>query len=292
MITRSIPGSQQSRSTSRTNSGPGSKAGMSTIPPIPPSPTVSGCRRAGSYSFAASKHSVSTAASLSRAFFCCPSGLLMVSALGLYGCVCVVLFSVSHNAHRGNLRMGRFKRCLHPDQPLSQLRLALTQRPHVRPDQAHLLAQRATPRSPARPTARGSPPDPPTANAPPPGSDAGLSRSASSVSLGVRPQPFTSLAFGSFRPQHASNAHGDDIKLLPVSLDRILPRGRLWNRRTTHSKTRRRVAPEDPAMDRPAAVPATADYPCSDGRPLAESDFQLKPLVYAIHRPADALPRP
>ena len=35
-------------------------------------------------------------------------------------------------------------------------------------------------------------------------------------------------------------------------------------------------------MDRPAAVPATVDYPCSDGRPLAESDFQLKPLVYAL----------
>ena len=35
-------------------------------------------------------------------------------------------------------------------------------------------------------------------------------------------------------------------------------------------------------MNRPATVPAPVDYPCSDGRPLAESDFQLKPLVYAI----------
>ncbi|MCE2476153.1 MAG: Uma2 family endonuclease [Alphaproteobacteria bacterium] len=35
-------------------------------------------------------------------------------------------------------------------------------------------------------------------------------------------------------------------------------------------------------MNRLAAVPAPVDYPCSDGKPLAESDFQLKPLVYAI----------
>lgn len=35
-------------------------------------------------------------------------------------------------------------------------------------------------------------------------------------------------------------------------------------------------------MNRPAAVPAPVDYPCSDGKPLAESDFQLEPVVYAI----------
>ena len=35
-------------------------------------------------------------------------------------------------------------------------------------------------------------------------------------------------------------------------------------------------------MNRPAPIPAAVDYPCSDGRPMAESDFQLKPLVYAI----------
>ena len=35
-------------------------------------------------------------------------------------------------------------------------------------------------------------------------------------------------------------------------------------------------------MNRPAPIPATVDYPCSDGQPMAESDFQLEPLVYAI----------
>ena len=35
-------------------------------------------------------------------------------------------------------------------------------------------------------------------------------------------------------------------------------------------------------MNRPATIPAAVDYPCSDGRPMAESDFQLEPLVYAI----------
>ena len=45
-------------------------------------------------------------------------------------------------------------------------------------------------------------------------------------------------------------------------------------------------------MNRPAPVPATVDYPCSDGRPMAESGFQIKPLVYAIHRAADPLPPP
>ena len=35
-------------------------------------------------------------------------------------------------------------------------------------------------------------------------------------------------------------------------------------------------------MNRLDAVPAPVDYPCSDGKPLAESDFQLEPVVYAI----------
>ena len=35
-------------------------------------------------------------------------------------------------------------------------------------------------------------------------------------------------------------------------------------------------------MNRPVPIPAAVDYPCSDGRPMAESDFQLEPLVYAI----------
>ena len=35
-------------------------------------------------------------------------------------------------------------------------------------------------------------------------------------------------------------------------------------------------------MNRPVAVPATVDYHCSDGQPMAESQFQLIPLVYAI----------
>ena len=35
-------------------------------------------------------------------------------------------------------------------------------------------------------------------------------------------------------------------------------------------------------MNRPVVIPAAVDYPCSDGQPMAESDFQLKPLVYAI----------
>ena len=35
-------------------------------------------------------------------------------------------------------------------------------------------------------------------------------------------------------------------------------------------------------MHQPAALPATVDYPFSDGRPMAESDFQLKPLLYAL----------
>lgn len=51
-------------------------------------------------------------------------------------------------------------------------------------------------------------------------------------------------------------------------------------------------------MNRPVTIPAAADYPCPDGRPMAESDFQLEPLVYAItalrahlRRPGTGLPR-
>ena len=33
-----------------------------------------------------------------------------------------------------------------------------------------------------------------------------------------------------------------------------------------------------------APVAATVDYPSSDGRPMAESDFQLHPLIYAVDR--------
>ena len=35
-------------------------------------------------------------------------------------------------------------------------------------------------------------------------------------------------------------------------------------------------------MNRPVTAPTPVDYPCSDGQPMAESDFQLEPLVYAI----------
>ena len=35
-------------------------------------------------------------------------------------------------------------------------------------------------------------------------------------------------------------------------------------------------------MNRSFTAPPTVDYPCSDGQPLAESDFQLEPLVYAV----------
>ena len=35
-------------------------------------------------------------------------------------------------------------------------------------------------------------------------------------------------------------------------------------------------------MNRPAAVPATVDYPCSDGQPMGESEYQIEPLVYAL----------
>ena len=35
-------------------------------------------------------------------------------------------------------------------------------------------------------------------------------------------------------------------------------------------------------MNRPVTAPTPVDYPCSDGQPMAESDFQLEPLLYAI----------
>ena len=35
-------------------------------------------------------------------------------------------------------------------------------------------------------------------------------------------------------------------------------------------------------MNRPVTASATVDYPSSDDRPLAESDFQLEPIVYAL----------
>ena len=35
-------------------------------------------------------------------------------------------------------------------------------------------------------------------------------------------------------------------------------------------------------MNRPVTAPVAVDYPRSDDRPMAESDFQLEPLVYAI----------
>ena len=35
-------------------------------------------------------------------------------------------------------------------------------------------------------------------------------------------------------------------------------------------------------MNRPVTAPTPVDYPCSDGRPMAESGFQIKPLVYAF----------
>ena len=35
-------------------------------------------------------------------------------------------------------------------------------------------------------------------------------------------------------------------------------------------------------MNRPVTAPTPVDYPCSDGQPMAETEFQLIPLVYAI----------
>ena len=35
-------------------------------------------------------------------------------------------------------------------------------------------------------------------------------------------------------------------------------------------------------MNRPVTAPVAVDYPCSDDRPMAESDFQLDPLIDAI----------
>ena len=35
-------------------------------------------------------------------------------------------------------------------------------------------------------------------------------------------------------------------------------------------------------MASPPVAPAKVDYPSSDGRPMAESDFQRTPLIYAV----------
>ena len=35
-------------------------------------------------------------------------------------------------------------------------------------------------------------------------------------------------------------------------------------------------------MNRSITAPPAVDYPCSDGQPLAESDYQLEPIVYAF----------
>ena len=35
-------------------------------------------------------------------------------------------------------------------------------------------------------------------------------------------------------------------------------------------------------MNRSITAPPAVEYPCSDGQPLAESDYQLEPIVYAI----------
>ena len=35
-------------------------------------------------------------------------------------------------------------------------------------------------------------------------------------------------------------------------------------------------------MNRPVTAPAAVDYPSSDGQPMAESEFQLIPLIDAI----------
>ena len=75
----------------------------------------------------------------------------------------------------------------------------------------------------------------------------------------------------------------------PVStLPRLhsIEEARLWYRHITRPETPWRVAPEDPAMNRPAPIPATVDYPCSDGRPMAESGFQIKPsasMRFTVH---------
>ncbi|MDE0448973.1 MAG: hypothetical protein OXH96_20095 [Spirochaetaceae bacterium] len=37
-------------------------------------------------------------------------------------------------------------------------------------------------------------------------------------------------------------------------------------------------------MASPPLVPAKVDYPSSDGKPMAESDFQRTPLTYAVDR--------
>ena len=36
------------------------------------------------------------------------------------------------------------------------------------------------------------------------------------------------------------------------------------------------------SLSAPPAPAAAIDYPSSDGKPMAESDFQRKPLTYAV----------
>ena len=38
------------------------------------------------------------------------------------------------------------------------------------------------------------------------------------------------------------------------------------------------------SVSAPAAAAAPVDYPSSDGKPMAESDFQRIPLTYAVDR--------
>ena len=56
----------------------------------------------------------------------------------------------------------------------------------------------------------------------------------------------------------------------------------LWYLRTMCPEPHLRIVSEGPATKRPVAAPAPVDYPCSDGRPMAESDFRLIPLLYAL----------
>ena len=93
-------------------------------------------------------------------------------------------------------------------------------------------------------------------------------------------------------PHHMSRrrptSHAANVRIGDAESLQALPHAQstggtgLWYRRTTHPKSRRRVASESPAMNRPVTAPTPVDYPCSDGQPMAESDFQLEPLVYAI----------
>ena len=89
---------------------------------------------------------------------------------------------------------------------------------------------------------------------------------------------------GSSPTSRAAYAHIRGRRLQPTfsPCPRSAAEARLWYRHSTLPPARRRAASEVRAMNRPAAVPAPVDYPCSDGKPLAESDFQLEPVVYAI----------